>query len=99
MFSYDPTNDRLLANPIKDSRRLAKLAKDMGVTTVQIDAEIKRRGAVLRWMQMKGLRNFREITPVFQSYVENPQQTYLKAMKELETPMVPSKGAERVTKP
>jgi hypothetical protein len=39
-------------------------------------------------MQKKGLRNFKEITPFFQSYIEDPEGTYEKAKAEIEVTAV-----------
>ena len=63
---------------------MQKLAKDTGITIAQAEGEIKQRGAVLQWMQAKGLRNFRETTPLFQEYMNDPTATYEKAVRELE---------------
>jgi flagellar protein FlaI len=79
MFTWNPATDKLVARPIQESKRIVKLAKDLGVSLTQIEEEIERRSAVLRWMQQKGLRNFKEITPVFQSYLEDPKAAYERA--------------------
>jgi flagellar protein FlaI len=86
VFTYDPATDRLVVGPIKESRRLAKLSKDLGITLSQAEEEIRRRSVVLEWMQHKGYRNFKEITPLLQSYIEDPLQTYERALEELKTP-------------
>ncbi len=90
MFRWDPVNDKLVAKPLRSSRRLAKLAKDIGMSFGEIEKEIERRGVVLRWLQEEGLRNFREITPIFEAYDEDPLPIYEKAVKGLEVARTPS---------
>ncbi|HZW84672.1 MAG TPA: type II/IV secretion system ATPase subunit, partial [Nitrososphaerales archaeon] len=85
MFSWDAAKDRLVAKPLKSSLRLQKLAKDLGISMDQIEHEIEMRSVVLRWMQEKGLRNFKEITPLFEEYSEDPISTYDRALAELES--------------
>jgi archaeal flagellar protein FlaI len=104
MFSLDPAKDKLVAKPLRNSFRLQKLAQDLGISMQDVEEEIKMRGAVLEWMRSKGLRNFREITPIFQAYVDDPKATYARAMAELQAPPVPKAGsgdagAEKVSGP
>ncbi len=83
MFTWDPARDRLMATPLKKSKKLPKLARELGISMDEVEAEIDRRSVVLTWMQKSGLRNFRELTPVFQAYLEDPAKTFERAMKEL----------------
>jgi len=84
MFTYDPVTDKLVAGQLEKSRRLAKLAKDLGMTLPQVSEEIRRRSVVLQWLQQSGQRNFKELTPLLQSYLESPTRMYEKARKELD---------------
>ncbi len=95
MFGWDPASDRLNAKPLRKSPRLQKLAQDIGLTIDQVEEEIERRATVLRWMGEKGLRNFREITPIFESYVDEPDETYRRALKELEAPAPTAASLEK----
>jgi len=92
-FTYDPGKDRLVPGPLQKSRRLAKLAKDNALTFQDVADEIERRSTVLNWMQRRGFRNFRDITPFFQSYIESPLPVYETAKAEL------GRLAEAVTPP
>ena len=83
IFTWDPTADRLIQTPFKKSRRLAKMAIELGVSLEELEEDINRRSVILRWMQEKGLRNFKEITPILGSYLENPQKVYGMAMHEM----------------
>ncbi|HYC26943.1 MAG TPA: type II/IV secretion system ATPase subunit [Nitrososphaerales archaeon] len=74
MFTYNPATDTLAANSLRKSKRLQKIAKDRGLTISQAEDEVQRRALVLAWMQKKGLRNFKEITQLFQEYVEHPDR-------------------------
>jgi len=97
MFAWNPVEDRLDAKPSRSSPRLQKLAKDAGMTMAQIETELKQRALVLRWMQERGLRNFREITPLFQAYEEDPLGTYQKAVSEIDSLAVVSTSGEQET--
>jgi len=83
MFTWDPQNDRLIATPFGESKKLAKLAVDLGISMKEVEDEIHRRATILKWMQRNKLRNFKELTPVFQSYVDEPMATYDRALKDL----------------
>lgn len=85
-FTYDPVTDRLVASSLKNSRRLAKLSKDLGLTFDSVEDEIERRSTVLRWLQHRGIRNFKDITSYFQSYIENPLIVYERAKDEMGLP-------------
>jgi len=95
-FTYDPTTDSLAPGNLSKSRRLAKLARDNGLSLQEVEAEISRRSTVLNWMQRKGLRNFKEITPLFQSYSESPSVLYERAKDELGLPATAEEPSERV---
>jgi archaeal flagellar protein FlaI len=86
MFTWDPVVDRLVVGDLGKSKKLAKIARDLGISIPQIEEEIRRRSVVLQWMQQKGYRNFKEITPLLQSYIEEPAQIYERAKGELERP-------------
>ncbi|QQG49296.1 MAG: Flp pilus assembly complex ATPase component TadA [archaeon] len=83
MFNWDPTTDTQTAAPFKNSRKLQKLAADLGKSMGDVEEEIRRRSVVLKWMRSKDIRNFRETTPLFESYVKNPNETYQRAVREL----------------
>jgi len=85
-FTYDPILDRLVPGPLKKSRRLAKLAKDLGLTFDEVEREIDRRSVVLQWMQHGGIRNFKDITSYLQQYVENPTVLHERAKDEMGLP-------------
>ena len=76
MFTWDPPSDTLVATPFSESQKLAKLAADLGISMKEVEDEINRRGTVLKWMQRNNLRNFKELTPVLQSYIDEPIATY-----------------------
>ncbi|MDA4123917.1 MAG: type II/IV secretion system ATPase subunit [Thaumarchaeota archaeon] len=89
IFTWDPGSDTLIPDSLKKSKRLARIAKDLGITFPQVEEELMRRSTVLKWMQRKGLRNFKEITPLFQAYIEDSKKVYEKAKEELEASTAP----------
>ena len=68
MFKWDPSSDKQLASPMKTSVKLARLARDTGTTVPDLMSEIERRSIVLRWAQQREIRNFRELSLVFEEY-------------------------------
>ena len=83
MFRWDPANDKHVATPFKNSVKLARLSRDLGYTTAELEDEITRRATVLKWIQQKGIRNFREVSAIFEEYRATPKETAEKAYKEL----------------
>ena len=83
MFEWNPTKDVFDASPIKDSKKLTKLARDLRLSLNEIEEEIEGRALVLKWMQKKGIRNFREITSMLDAYVVSPNDVYTRAASEL----------------
>ena len=85
MFRWDPATDRQIYSPLKTSVKLSKLARDVGITLPEIADEIQRRGVVLRWIQQRGIRNFKEVTTVFEEYRARRDELYEKATRDLGT--------------
>jgi len=83
MFKWDPVADRHIAAPLKNSVKLARLSRDLGVTTAELADEIARRATVLKWVQQKGIRNFRELSAIFEEYRADPRALSEHAYKEL----------------
>jgi flagellar protein FlaI len=93
MFTWDSNSDSHTAALWKHSVKVAKIAKELGVSVQEIATEIDRRGTVLKWMQHRGIRNFRETTPLFEAYLRNPSETYQRALTELQPPAEPAASA------
>jgi len=83
MFRWDPMADKFVPTSLKNSVKLAKLARDLGYTTAELEGEVRRRAAVLKWLQQKGIRNFRDVSSVFEEYRADPQEVAERAYKEL----------------
>ena len=71
------------------SPKIEKLAKDNGLTVDEILREIGRRALILKWMQLKGIRNFKELSPLLELYVTRPNDVYNRAVAELEAKGIP----------
>ena len=82
-FRWDPRTDTFKATYDK-SPKLEKIARDNGITVAEILKEIDRRALVLRWIQQKGIRNFRELSPILELYVSRPDEVFKTAAAELE---------------
>ncbi len=83
MFKWDPITDRHVGTPLKNSVKISRLARDTGITIPEIITEINRRGLVLKWLQQKGIRNFREISYLFEEYRARGPELYQRVVGEL----------------
>lgn len=84
IFKWEPRTDTYATPSLEKSGRLGKIAKDNGVRVSELIEEIERRTVVLRWLQKKGIRNFKEVSPILEIYASRPQETYDRALGELE---------------
>ena len=82
-FRWDPRTDTFKASYDK-SPKLERIARDNGITMDDIMKEIDRRALILRWIQQKGIRNFKELSPILELYVARPEEVFKTASNELE---------------
>ena len=82
-FRWDPRSDTFKASYDK-SPKLERIARDNGITMESILKEIDRRALILRWIQQKGIRNFKELSPILELYVSRPDEVFKTASNELE---------------
>ena len=82
-FRWDPRTDTFKSSYDK-SPKLERIARDNGITMEDIMREIDRRALVLRWIQQKGIRNFKELSPILELYVSRPEEVFKTASGELE---------------
>ncbi|HEV2226917.1 MAG TPA: hypothetical protein VGR56_08980, partial [Nitrososphaerales archaeon] len=82
-FRWDPRTDTFKGTYDK-SPKLEKIARDNGITMDEIMREIDRRALILRWIQQKGIRNFKELSPILELYVSRPEEVFKTASSELE---------------
>jgi flagellar protein FlaI len=83
MFKWDPGSDKQLMSPLKTSVKLARLARDTGVTVPDLMTEIENRSTVLKWAQQREVRNFRDLSTVFEDYRAHPAEVYQGALDDL----------------
>jgi archaeal flagellar protein FlaI len=82
-FRWDPRSDTFKPSYDK-SPKLERIARDNGITMESIMTEIDRRALILRWIQQKGIRNFKELSPILELYVSRPEEVFKTASNELE---------------
>jgi archaeal flagellar protein FlaI len=82
-FRWDPRTDTFKASYDK-SPKLERIARDNGISMEDIMKEIDRRALILRWIQQKGIRNFKELSPILELYVSRPEEVFKTASAELE---------------
>ncbi|MBI2185030.1 MAG: type II/IV secretion system ATPase subunit [Thaumarchaeota archaeon] len=83
VFEWDPVTDKQRALSLKNSAKLNKLGRDLGVSPPELLEEIDRRSMVLKWVQHHGIRNFKDLSTLFEEYVSRPKETYRKAERDL----------------
>jgi flagellar protein FlaI len=82
-FRWDPRSDTFKPSYDK-SPKLERIARDNGLNMEDIIKEIDRRALILRWIQQKGIRNFKELSPILELYVSRPDEVFKTASNELE---------------
>jgi len=82
-FRWDPRGDTFKPS-IEKSPKLERIAKDNAIGMDEVMEEIDRRALILRWIQQKGIRNFRELSPILELYVSRPDEVFKTASAELE---------------
>jgi len=96
VFKYEPRTDTFAALPLDKSIKVQNLASDQGLAVSAIVEEIERRSVVLRWLKQKGIRNFREVAQILELFASRPEETYERALSELQAagvPMASPRGA------
>ncbi|HXW37889.1 MAG TPA: type II/IV secretion system ATPase subunit [Nitrososphaerales archaeon] len=88
-FRWDPKSDTYKGASLDKSPRLERIARDNGIEFREVLDEVDRRTVVLKWIQEKGIRNFKEVSPLLDFYVSSPQETYQRAVNDLQ-----AKGVE-----
>jgi len=83
MFKWDPGSDKQMASPMKTSVKLARLARDTGTTVPELMSEIERRSIILRWAQQRDIRNFRELSLIFEEYRSHSKEMFERAREDL----------------
>ena len=83
MFRWDPVTDKFVGTPLKNSVKLTKLARDLGLTPAELEGEVRRRASIIKWIQQKGIRNFRELSAVFEEFRADPRAVAERAYKDL----------------
>jgi len=83
MFRWDPATDKQVSSPMRTSVKLARLSKDIGLSIAELTDELAKRAMVLRWIQQKGVRNFRELATVLEDYRSDPRNLLEQASRDL----------------
>ena len=83
------TNEVYRWNPAEDtfdftgrSYIIEKIAEKTGITTEQASEEIQRRAKVIQWMVKNNVRNYKGVSNIVRSYLENPEPILAEALKD-----------------
>jgi flagellar protein FlaI len=61
---------------------LEKTAEKMGLSIEQAEEELKNREKVLKWLVRKNIRNYKDVSNIIRSYVENPAAVLAEASSD-----------------
>ncbi len=82
------TNEVYKWNPLEDSYDftgrsyiLEKIAEKTGVTPEEAIEEIQRRAKIIEWMVKTNARNYKDVSNVIRTYLENPERVLAEALK------------------
>ena len=84
LFEWDPATDTHKSKNLADSEKLKKLAQTQGTSMKNVLQEVQRRSNVLKWLQYKGIREYKELGAIFEQYRRNPEAIYSQVVEEIE---------------
>jgi archaeal flagellar protein FlaI len=61
---------------------LEKIAEKTGLSIEQAEEELKNRKKVITWMAKKNIRNYKDVSNIIRSYMENPARILAEALKD-----------------
>jgi flagellar protein FlaI len=61
---------------------LEKIAEKTGVSIEQAEEELRNRKKVITWMAKKNIRNYKDVSNIIRSYMENPARILAEALKD-----------------
>jgi archaeal flagellar protein FlaI len=98
IFEWDPSTDKhfLTKGTFAHSEKLKIISKDTGKPIEELIEEIKRRELVLRWLQKKDIRNFKELGRVFEKYQEKRGAFMNEIKSELDSASITKNQGESI---
>jgi archaeal flagellar protein FlaI len=98
IFEWDPATDKhyLTKGTFAHSEKLKIIGKDTGKSMDELIEEIKRRELVLRWLQKKDIRNFKELGRVFEKYQEKRGAFMTEIKSELDSASITKMQGESI---
>jgi archaeal flagellar protein FlaI len=96
IFEWDPSTDThfLTKGAFQHSEKLKTISKDTGKSMDDLIQEIKTREEVLKWLQKKDIRNFKELGRVFEKYQEKRADFLREIRSELGPEALTAKQAD-----
>jgi flagellar protein FlaI len=61
---------------------LEKIAEKTGVSIEQAEQELKNRKKIITWMAKKNIRNYKDVSNIIRSYMENPARILAEALND-----------------
>jgi archaeal flagellar protein FlaI len=82
-FQWDPIKDEQ-AVYFNESELLNKIAAREGLTKEEVIQEIERRSNVLKYMKLKNIRSYKDVSAIIAEYYSKPKGYYDKLLAEVE---------------
>ena len=85
IFEWDPSTDKhkLVKGSFESSEKLKAISRDTGKTMEELIEDIRRRELILRWLQHKDIRNFKDLGQIFEKYKEKPNEFFVEVSAEI----------------
>ena len=61
---------------------LERIAEKTGLSIEQAEEELKNRTTIINWLAHKNIRNYKDVSDIIRSYIENPQRILSEALKD-----------------
>jgi flagellar protein FlaI len=61
---------------------LEKIAEKTGISIEKAEEELRNRKIIILWMAKKNIRNYRDVSNIIRSYMENPERILWEALKD-----------------
>lgn len=75
VFEWDPVQDTFNSS-LGKSPLLSKLSKHLGISQLDLMAEMARRKNVLAWMRRRKIRSYRDVAAIIAEYYSRPEEFY-----------------------
>jgi flagellar protein FlaI len=91
VFQWDPIADQQVVS-LDNSAMFSSISKRLGISTIDLLDEMKKRSAVLHWMRQQKIRSYKEVAAIIAEYYARPKEFYQKIREDKEVKPVAAAG-------